>query len=273
MGKGFTEWTNVSAATPRFSGHYQPHRPADLGFYDLRLAEVRAAQADLARQHGISGFCYYHYWFQGKRLLQRPFLEVLRSGEPDFPFCLCWANEHWTRSWNGRDKDVLLRQSYSPEDDIRHIRELAEAFRDPRYIRVDGKPIFLVYRVSNLPDPEATAARWRSECRNLGIGEICLLSVESVKECHVDPMKIGFDYAVEFQPDWDLLPHPLRQTRVWRLMRRLGLCSQSFFQDRVISYEAFVEKMLAKPIPSYPFSRVTPSWDNSARRKSCHYPS
>ena len=131
-GPGFTEWTNVVQGTRRFRGHHQPHLPADLGFYDLRLPETRSAQAELARGHGIDGFCYYHYWFRGRRLLQRPFDEVLATGEPDLPFCLCWANENWTRVWNGKDDQVLLRQEYSADDDLAHIRWLAEAFADPR---------------------------------------------------------------------------------------------------------------------------------------------
>ena len=268
-GRGFTEWTNVVAARPRFAGHHQPQLPADLGFYDLRIPEVRAAQADLARSHGISGFCYYHYWFQGRRLLQRPFQEVLQSGEPDFPFCLCWANENWTRCWNGREQDVLLRQTYSPDDDIQHIHELASVFKDPRYIRLEGRPIFLVYRVSHLPDPAATAACWRRECRAIGIGEIALLSVESSSACQRDPREIGFDCAVEFQPDWSRLPPALRRGRRWRLLTRLGLSSPSYQRDRVMTYADMVEAMLAKPIPPYPrFPCVTPGWDNSARRQS-----
>src|SRR5579871_1642275 len=139
-GNGFTEWTNVARSKPLFRGHYQPQLPADLGFYDLRLSETRQAQADLAREHGIFGFCYYHYWFSGRRVLQRPFDEVLTSGQPDFPFCLCWANENWTRSWDGRSSEVLMEQRYSDEDDLAHIRALAPALRDPRYIRIDGKP-------------------------------------------------------------------------------------------------------------------------------------
>src|SRR5215475_4957626 len=161
-GTGFTEWTNVVSAKPVFAGHYQPHLPADLGFYDLRLPEVRQAQADLARNHGIHGFCYYHYWFQGRRLLRRPFDEVLRSGQPDFPFCLCWANENWTRVWDGSDKKLLIEQTYSADDDLAHIRWLAPAFRDPRHIRVEGKPLFLVYRARKLPDPLRTTSLWRS---------------------------------------------------------------------------------------------------------------
>src|SRR5438094_2930078 len=164
-GKGFTEWTNVVKARPLFPGHYQPHLPADLGFYDLRLPEARAAQAELAAEYGIYGFCYYHYWFNGRRLLERPVDEILDSGAPDFPFCLCWANENWTRRWDGLDREILLEQRYSPEDDRRHMRWLSRAFADNRYVRVDGKPLFLVYRPRSLPNPERTADIWRDEAR------------------------------------------------------------------------------------------------------------
>src|SRR5215207_8468727 len=142
-GKGFTEWTNVVKAKPLFLRHYQPQLPADLGFYDLRLPETREAQAALAREYGIHGFCYYHYWFNGRRLLERPFNEVLASGKPDMPFCLCWANENWTRRWDGFEREVLLAQDYSAEDDIAHIRSLLPALRDPRYIRIRNKPLVL----------------------------------------------------------------------------------------------------------------------------------
>src|ERR1700736_3714326 len=134
-GKGFTDWRNVARARPRFRGHYMPHIPADLGFYDLRLPEARQAQADLAAAHGIAGFCYYHYWFHGQQLLERPFAEVLSSGEPTLPFCLRWANESWTRAWDGRTSSVLAGQTYSTEDDLRHFDWLARAFEDDRYIR------------------------------------------------------------------------------------------------------------------------------------------
>src|SRR5678815_4804533 len=112
-GPGFTEWTNVVRGTSQFPSHHQPHLPADLGFYDLRLPEVREAQALMARQYGLDGFCYYHYWFKGRRLLERPFEDVLRTKEPDFPFLLCWANENWTRAWDGSESEVLLSQEYS----------------------------------------------------------------------------------------------------------------------------------------------------------------
>src|ERR671916_3063151 len=126
-GKGFTEWTNVSKAKPLFAGHYQPHVPANLGFYDLRVPEARQAQANLARRYGIEGFCYWHYWFEGKRLLETPFNEVLSSGQPDFPFCLAWANETWSKRWLGENKDILQEQTYSLKDDLAHIRWLMKA--------------------------------------------------------------------------------------------------------------------------------------------------
>ena len=201
-GKGFTEWTNVAKGQPLFPGHYQPHLPADLGFYDLRVPEVRQAQADLAREYGIYGFCYYHYWFNGKRLLERPLDEMLATGEPAFPFCLCWANENWTKVWDGADQHILIAQEYSPEDDRRHIQWLVRVFRHQNYIRIDGKPLFLIYRISKLPDPMQTTSIWREEARKAGIGEIYLATVESLREDRVDPTHNGCDAAVEFQPDW-----------------------------------------------------------------------
>ena len=153
-GKGFTEWINVTRARPLFPGHYQPHVPGELGYYDLRVPEVREAQAELARSHGIYGFVYYHYWFHGKRLLERPFDEVLSSGAPDFPFALCWANEEWTRNWDGRTGRVLMPQEFSDQDDLDHIRWLLTAFADHRYIKIDGRPLMLIYRPAQLPDIE-----------------------------------------------------------------------------------------------------------------------
>ena len=189
-GKGFTEWTNVTKAQPLFEGHYQPHLPGELGFYDLRLGETRIAQAELARAHGIHGFCYYHYWFNGKKVLERPLNEMLRSGKPDFPFCICWANENWTRTWDGQDSHILLKQEYSADDDRRHIRELFRIFDDRRYIRVNAKPLFLVYRTENMPDPSRTAAIWREEARKAGIGEIYLCKVESLGACRPEADRV-----------------------------------------------------------------------------------
>lgn len=265
-GTGFTEWTNVSKARPLFKGHYQPHLPADLGFYDLRLPEAREAQAELAREYGIHGFCYYHYWFNGRRILERPFNEVLASGSPDFPFCLCWANENWTRTWDGGADDILLQQNYSDEDDIAHIRSLLPALADSRYIRFDGKPLILIYRTELLPNPERTADIWRSEATRAGVGDLYLARVESFVS-GVDPLSIGFDAAVEFAPDWRNLGVATHHGLFKRIMARLGLKSQIYWDHRVHDYSLLVELMLKKSLPSYQLFRcVCPSFDNSSRR-------
>ena len=151
-GEGFTEWTNVRKARPNFAGHEQPHRPGELGYYDLTDPAVREAQAALARAHGVDAFCYYHYWFGGRRLLEQPLDAVVASGKPDFPFCICWANENWTRRWDGLDHEILVQQRYSPEDARAFIESLLPMFRDRRYVRVDGRPLLLVYKLAELPD-------------------------------------------------------------------------------------------------------------------------
>jgi len=167
-GKGFTEWANVRRAKPNFVGHYQPHVPTELGYYDLGDAKARDAQADLARAHGIHGFCYYYYWFNGRRLLHRPLDEVVQSGRPDFPFCVCWANENWTRRWDGGHDELLLAQTYSPENEQRLIADLVPLFRDRRYIRVNGRPLLLVYRANLLPEPRRATETFRSVARASG---------------------------------------------------------------------------------------------------------
>lgn len=174
-GPGFTEWTNVVQAKPLFRSHYQPRLPADLGFYDLRLPEVREQQAQLAREAGLEGFCYYHYWFgNGRQLLERPFNEVLASGKPDLPFCLCWANHDWnTKSWEaGKSYNratTIMKMEYSMDDHIRHFHHLLPAFRDPRYICVDGKPLFAVYAPERMPEPKAWIDTWQRLARENGL--------------------------------------------------------------------------------------------------------
>jgi lipopolysaccharide biosynthesis protein len=265
-GPGFTEWRTVASATPQFRGHRQPHVPADLGFYDLRLPETRAAQAELASAHGIDAFCWYHYWFGGRRLLERPFDEVLKSGEPDFPFVLCWANEGWTRAWDGRTDDVLVAQDYSAEDDERHGAYLAEVMGDTRYLRVDGKPLLLIYRASQLPDPRRTTDSFRAAASRAGIGDVLLGRVESFRAEQSDPTQLGFDVAVEFQPAWPL-GRPLRRSVPWRVARQLRLAEEGWFRHRVYSYADLATAMAARRAPSYRrFPGVTPKWDNTPRR-------
>jgi lipopolysaccharide biosynthesis protein len=169
-GKGFTEWTNVAKARPLFRGHYQPHVPADLGFYDLRVPEVRAAQADMARSAGIEGFCYWHYWFGGRRILERPFNEVLKLKEPDFPFCLAWANHSWTGVWHGAPNQTLIEQVYPGRADYEnHFYAIVEAFHDQRYIRVQGKPVFVVFQPTDLPHPGEFIELWQSLAVRTGL--------------------------------------------------------------------------------------------------------
>src|SRR3989304_6840857 len=161
-GKGFTEWTNVTKAKPLFEGHYQPFRPADLVFYDLRLPDVRLSQAELAKAYGIEAFCYWLYWFGGRRLLERPFNEVLESGQPDFPFCLGWANDSWTGIWHGCADKVLMEQTYpGPGDEETHFYALLPAFSDKRYLTIDGKPLFLISKPYRLPEPNRFLDHWR----------------------------------------------------------------------------------------------------------------
>lgn len=266
-GMGFTEWTNVAKARPRFPGHNQPQLPADLGFYDLRVPETRELQAKMARQYGIQGFMYYHYWFNGRRILERPFEEVLKSGAPDFPFCLCWANENWTRRWDGLEQQVLLKQEYSEEDDRAHLRSLAPAFADPRYIRVDGKPVFIVYRTNELPNAQRTVATWREEAHRLGIGELYLMRMNGWGP-HPNPHEMGFDAAVDFQPDWYNLPARKYGDVKTRGLNKLGIKASPYLRDEIRDYDEVVAAMLSRQKPNYKlFPGVTPSWDNSARRK------
>jgi len=254
-GKGFTEWTNVTQARPNFVGHCQPQFPADLGFYDLRVPEVMEQQAALARQYGIHGFCYYYYWFNGRRVLERPLEQMLYSGQPDFPFCLCWANENWTRNWDGSAEELLIEQDYSGDAGLRFIRSVIPYFRDPRYIRVKGAPMLLVYRVSQLPDPAGTAQAWREVCASEGIGAVHLCAVQSFGIG--DPRQYGFDAAVEFPPHTKrALIDPDSFT---------GIASD--FAGYLEDYPSIVENQLALPWPDYQWYRgVMPAWDNTPRR-------
>lgn len=281
-GEGFTEWTNVVAARPRFKGHYQPHLPGALGFYDLRLEESRLAQAALAAQYGIHGFCYYHYWFSGRRLLGRPLNEMLASGAPELPFCLCWANESWSRTWSGRDHEVLIRQEYSDADHKGHIAWLAEVFADRRYIRIDGRPMFLVYRPESIPDIARVIDEWKSYC----VGRLavepffCAVTTGFSTVGGQLHMASGFDAFVDFQPNRTCFPTASSTAgRAVSLARRWlpatwydALRDNRFLRkqplNNVIDYQRFVDTCLARELPESvtTFPCVFPSWDNSARR-------
>lgn len=264
-GMGFTEWTNVTKAKPLFPGHYQPRLPADLGFYDLRLKETRQAQADLAAEYGIEGFCYYHYWFMGKRLLERPVNEILGSGEPDFPFCLCWANETWSRRWLGEETAILQKQTYSLEDDLNHVRWLLAAFSDPRYITVKGRPLFLIYRPGDLPQPEKTTEIFRNECITHGLPDPYLLGVDA-HHPGFDFRSIGFDGTLVFEPQLGALADFMDDGRnASKLLRnyQLGVRSSKL---KIYDYGQARQFMMSRQrgFPTVPSIFV--GWDNTPRR-------
>ncbi|MEP6997163.1 MAG: glycoside hydrolase family 99-like domain-containing protein [Betaproteobacteria bacterium] len=255
-GKDFTEWTNVRKATPNFRGHYQPHIPGELGYYDLRDPGVRERQAALARQYGIHGFCYYYYWFNGKRLLERPLDDMLSSARPEFPFCVCWANENWTRRWDGRDSDILMAQQYSIDDSREFIRSLFPLFRDKRYIRVNGKPLLLIYKANLIPELARTVAMWRDECRNAGIEEI--YAVAAMTSGPGSPSSHGFDAAVEFPPHGHMA----------ELINERLTFTNRLFDGMVFNLRNYVAQLLTMPRPEFKlFRTLIPSWDNTPRQQ------
>ncbi|MFN3942519.1 MAG: glycoside hydrolase family 99-like domain-containing protein [Flavobacterium sp.] len=291
-GKGFTEWTNVTKAKPRFDGHYQPHLPADLGFYDLRLEEARLAQEAMAKEYGIYGFCYYHYWFNGKRLLHEPLDRKLQNPKEDFPFMLCWANENWSRAWDGSENQVLLKQEYNADDDRAHIQHLLTYFKDDRYIKVDGKPIFAFYKPDLFPNMKQTIQIFREEAKKENL-ELYLTWFERwIGWEDINFTEIGFDAAIEFQPLSKSLKQYLSQkndikyeiklinNRIYvpnfikkiskKILRKLfkkSLVKPIKKLERLISYENFVDFDLKREKVNYKiYPGVCPMWDNSSRR-------
>ena len=254
-GKGFTEWTNVNRGKPQFVGHYQPRLPGELGYYDLRLVEVQRRQVELAKLYGIGGFCIYFYWFNGRLLLEKPLEQYFENTELDLPFCLCWANENWTRVWDGLAKDILIEQLHSAEDDIGCIQHLTKYLADPRYIRVDGKPLVIVYRPSLLPAARETAERWRSWCRERVSARFISHTYQSFNS--VNPAEYGFDAAIEFPPNNMHCP-PYTGELIFR---------NPSFSGNVYDWKFFVERSENYQTPPYVLFRgVNPSWDNEARR-------
>jgi lipopolysaccharide biosynthesis protein len=253
-GPGFTEWTNTAKARPLFAGHEQPILPADLGFYDLRLPESREAQAELARRSGIEAFCYWHYWFGGKRILQRPFDEVLRSGRPTLPFCLGWANQTWTGIWHGAPGRVLIEQTYPPGDDQAHFDEVVAAFRDERYLRVGGRPVFYLYSPREHPDPAAFVDRWQDMARAAGLPGLYL--VAEISDFRGDRWDYGSVHAAGFDAGVYL---------------RLPVDGRAIPTNSILPAgegpEVYAYADTPVEIPDDPFLQpgVIPNWDNSPR--------
>jgi lipopolysaccharide biosynthesis protein len=279
-GKGFTEWRNVVKGRPRFRGHYQPHIPADLGFYDLRLEETRIAQATLAKEYGLTGFCYYHYWFNGKMLLEKPFNDVLESGVPDFPFCFCWANENWTKRWDGMDKDILMEQNYEEYDIEKHFNWLERAFSDKRYIKINGKPLFLIYNTIGIPNIQDKITTWKKLAIDRGFPGMYIASVKSLRNKLTDfeIMDLGFDSLVEFIPGGEesipvkisSLPRQYINAIINKIIILMGLQKKIKLLPRtfVFDYKSMVSKIIErKPSKYKTFPCVLPGWDNSARKQ------
>jgi glycosyltransferase involved in cell wall biosynthesis len=255
-GKGFTEWTNVTKAVPRFVGHYQPQLPGELGFYDLRIPDTLRRQAALARKYGIEGFCFHRYWFGGRQVMEMPLKLFLSHSDIDLSFCIAWANENWTRRWDGLYHEVLIAQNHSPEDDIAFAQALEPALRDPRYIRVDGRPLVIIYRPNLLPNAVATARRWRTHFARAGIGNPYLVMAQAFND--EDPRPYGFDAAFEYPP------------------HKLGFTSSSInstvelfdpgYQGVIRDYGEMIERAAAVLPPEYKLFRgVCPGWDHEAR--------
>jgi lipopolysaccharide biosynthesis protein len=270
-GKGFTEWTNVIKAKPLFKGHYQPHLPANLGFYDLRLEEARLAQEALAKEYGIHGFCYYHYWFNGKRMLHEPLDRKLQNPKEDLPFMLCWANENWTRAWDGLDKEVLLKQEYSEADDLAHIQHLIPYFKNESYIKVAGKPIFIIYKPNQFPDVIKTIALWRSIVKAAGFADLYIGYAINTDNNFIPKTK-DFDFAFEFQPNSMNCPKgEIQFMTLWdKMMRKIKkklkikVSPLSYF----VNYKHYVRNQINKDFIQEVYPGITPMWDNSARRKN-----
>jgi lipopolysaccharide biosynthesis protein len=261
-GAGFTEWRNVTRAFPCYVGHYQPRLPADLGFYDLRTPGVLAAQADMARKAGLSGFCFYFYWFDGKPLMDTPLALWKENKTIEFPFCLCWANENWTRRWDGLENSVLISQQHSPEDDLAFIGYVSMYLDDPRYIAIDGKPLLIIYRPGLLPDARGTIMRWREWWRRKKGGDIYVACVhahgEGADKRHHSPALYGCDASIEFPPV-GIQEIPLDLSLSFPDEKFL---TQTYDYTRMANASALVE------FPDYKrFRCVMPTWDNTARRR------
>ena len=266
-GKGFTEWTSVRNGKPLFDGHQQPLEPGELGCYNLLEADVKERQVQLAREAGVEGFCYWHYWFGGKQLLEKPLQQVMESGKPDFPFCLGWANESWkAKTWldqqTAPDK-MLIEQTYSPEDEEVHFAAILPMLRDKRYIQVDGKPLLMVYRPFDLLDGKAWTARWRKMAKDAGFKGLYLLG-HALYEREIDSvLALGFD-SVNLVPLGDAKRNKgLALRHLLTLIKHIRGKSPLVY-DYGTAIKVFAEPAMQREevVPT-----ILPGWDHSPRSR------
>jgi len=256
---GFTEWTNVTRSLPLFRGHVQPHLPAHLGFTDLRVPEVRALQAELAGDHGLTGFVYWHYWFGGKKLLERPLDEVVAGGSPEFPFCVAWANHPWSDTWMGGTKRVMIDQTYpGPDDDAAHFDDLRSAFEDPRYVRIDGKPVFFVFRAHRLPDGAKFIDTWQKMASDAGLGGLYTIACGPFIDVD-ETMGQGFDGMAFIEKPFDYTTVASRLT---------SFLSHSHLRRGPYrySYADFCTSRPPERLTCTAIPCVWPNWDDTPRR-------
>jgi glycosyltransferase involved in cell wall biosynthesis len=257
-GKGFTEWTNLARGLPRFGGHYQPRTPRDLGFYDLNDPATMRRQIAMAKAAGLGGFIFYFYWFDGERLLDSPIERFLADPTLDMPFCLMWANENWTRRWDGLETEILISQDYRPSDDESLIRCFARHFADPRYIRLQGRPVLMIYRPNIIPDATGTIARWREMFQRITGEDPLMVMAQGFGAA--DPREFGLDGAVEFPPHKLCADLPsIADSLMW---------FDPDAQGKIVRFEDAVRQSLDEPTPPFPLIKTAcPGWDNDARRE------
>lgn len=271
-GEGFTEWTNVRKARALFPGHRQPRVPADDNYYNLLDPRTQEWQAKLARDHGVYGFCYYHYWFKGgKRLLEKPLEMILERGQPDLPFCLAWANEPWTRAWDGGDKEVLMPQEYGDTEDWRrHFDCLLKFFQDPRYIRVGGKPMLLIYRTTSIDTAEPMLQLWRQLAERAGLPGLHLVSMMTAFGTDERPL---FDAHAEFEPSYSF--REVRKHFFWRkrerFYRKFRAAKLRWFGNsdgpvNSFDYGSLWRAIVSREIRPGVYPGAFLDWDNTPRR-------
>lgn len=260
-GKGVTEWNNVARAVPQYLGHYQPRLPGELGFYDLRLKENIVRQTELAKMYGIYAFCWYYYWFDGKRLLERPLDLYLKNLDIQFPFCLCWANESWTKGFFGSSKEVIMKQNDTVESYKNFIIDIEKYFRDSRYMEINRKKILIVYKPQNVPDCKHMLEYWREYCKNKGVGDLYIIGCWTSDQKE-DFLSKGFDAVAEFQPG-SIVDY------CEKINKKIPFVNEDF-SGAIYSYADVVKKKIYQKnfLKKKMYHSVMPMWDNTPRRNN-----